>query len=149
MDVAGAKERVSVRMRRLRVAWVLAFVAAGAVWASASAYVPTLTKEVVLTIEHSRFSVTELHVERGQRVRFVVRNTDPIDHELIVGPMDVQDAHERGTEAHHAPRDGEVSVPLFEEASTSYTFESTGTFYFACHLPGHWDYGMRGRVVVG
>jgi uncharacterized cupredoxin-like copper-binding protein len=147
MDVATESGRV--RMRHLRVASVVAFVVAGAVWASASAYVPTHTMEVVLTVEHSRFSVTELHVERGQRVRFVVRNNDPIDHELIVGPMDVQDAHEKGTEAHHALRDGEVSVPLFEEASTAFSFDRKGVYYFGCHLPGHWDYGMRGRVVVG
>jgi uncharacterized cupredoxin-like copper-binding protein len=118
------------------------------VWASASAYIPTQTKDVVLTVKHSRFSTDELRVERGQRVRFVVRNTDPIDHELIVGSIDVQDGHEKGTEAHHAARDGEVSVPLLKEASTSYTFDRAGTFFFGCHLPGHWDYGMRGRVIV-
>jgi uncharacterized cupredoxin-like copper-binding protein len=89
-----------------------------------------------------------VYVPRGQTVRFVVRNTDPIDHELIVGSMDVQDRHESGREASHPPVPGEVSVPLLATARTSYTFDDRGTVWFGCHLPGHWAYGMRGRVVV-
>ena len=61
-----------------------------------------------MTIHHSKFSVSHLDVQRGERVRFVVRNTDPIDHELIVGGMPVQVRHETGREGHHGARDGEV-----------------------------------------
>jgi uncharacterized cupredoxin-like copper-binding protein len=93
--------------------------------------------------------MSELHVQRGEKVRFVVENTDPIDHELIVGPMPVQLRHESGHEAWHPPVPGEVSVPLFGSASTSYTFDRPGTVFFGCHLPGHWAYGMRGRILVG
>jgi uncharacterized cupredoxin-like copper-binding protein len=78
----------------------------------------------------------------------VVRNTDPIDHELIVGRIDVHRRHRYGTEPWHATRPGEVSVPLFATRATTYTFRSAGTYWFGCHLPGHWDYGMRGRIVV-
>lgn len=85
----------------------------------------------------------------GETVRFVVRNKDPIDHELIVGPMPVQLGHESGREASHPPRPGEVSVPLLSSASTTYEFEERGTIWFGCHLPGHWNYGMLGRVLVG
>jgi uncharacterized cupredoxin-like copper-binding protein len=87
-------------------------------------------------------------VKRGQTVHFVVRNTDPIDHELIVGPMTVQVRHESGREAWHPPVPGEVSVPLLQTVKTSYTFDKRGTVWFGCHLPGHWDYGMRGKVTV-
>ena len=31
---------------------------------------------------------------------------------------------------------------------TTYTFDG-GNLLFGCHLPGHYDYGMRGLVVVG
>lgn len=140
-------------VRRARVVALLSLVAAGAVWGSASAFVPTDTREIVLTVEHSRFSASEINVSRGQRVRFVVRNLDPIDHELIVGSMEVQDRHELGTEPHHGARDGEVTVPLLTTRSTEYTFDGSGdgsgTLYFGCHLPGHWDYGMSGTIVVG
>lgn len=105
-------------------------------------------RTIVLTIHHSRFSAGTLMVRGGEKVRFVVRNKDPIDHELIVGPMDVQLRHESGRERRHPPVPGEVSVPLFETASTTYTFDGSAPVWFGCHLPGHWDYGMQGRIVV-
>jgi uncharacterized cupredoxin-like copper-binding protein len=56
--------------------------------------------------------------------------------------------HERGTEAVHPPRPGEVSVPAGTTATTTYTFEAPGDLTFACHLPGHFAYGMQGTVSV-
>ena len=106
------------------------------------------TRTVELTINHSRFSTDAMHFRRGTNVRFVVRNTDPIDHELIVGDEGVQLRHEHGTEAHHGARPGEVSVPAGATASTTYTFSRPGALQFGCHLPSHWAYGMRGSIVV-
>ena len=103
---------------------------------------------VEIGIEHSRFSVSELEVRAGTTVRFVVRNTDPIAHELIVGDDRVHRRHASGTEAVHPPVPGEVSVGPHETASTVYAFDEPGTVAFACHLPGHVDYGMDGEVVV-
>ena len=113
-----------------------------------SGTIPLRTRTVEITIRHSRFSVAHLDVAKSERVRFVVRNEDPIDHELIVGAMDVQLRHESGREAHHGARDGEISVPLFRTASTAYTFDEPGDLWFACHLPGHWTYGMQGTIAV-
>jgi uncharacterized cupredoxin-like copper-binding protein len=102
-----------------------------------------------VTIRYSRFDPETIVVEPGQRVRFVIRNTDPIDHEFILGDAEVQRVHEDGTEAHHAPRPGEVSVPAGETVVTTYTFpETAGELIFGCHLPGHYDFGMRGTVTI-
>ena len=84
----------------------------------------------------------------GSHVRFVVRNDDPIVHELIIGDAGVQLRHEQGTEAWHPPRPGEVSVAPGAIATTTFTFLTTGTTEFACHMPGHYAYGMRGAVTV-
>ncbi|HVL06768.1 MAG TPA: plastocyanin/azurin family copper-binding protein [Acidimicrobiales bacterium] len=105
-------------------------------------------RTVELTVRHSRFSLDELHVRPGETIRFVLRNTDPIPHELIVGDQSVQDVHEAGTEAHHGDRPGEVSVAPGATAVTTYRFGSAGRLLFGCHLPGHWDYGMRGTITV-
>ena|SRR5688500_8818917 len=135
-------------MHRTTTALVGALLLTGTLAAvSAHSAVPA-ERTVELTVHHSRFSLDELQVERGQRVRFIVRNADPIDHELIVGDISTQSRHEKGTEPAHATRPGEVSVPLFETAETTYTFRRAGTYWFGCHLPGHWAYGMKGRIVV-
>jgi uncharacterized cupredoxin-like copper-binding protein len=104
---------------------------------------------VTLTVRHSRFVPSVVEVRPGTTVRFVVRNLDPIAHELIVGDAVVQDLHERGTETDHGDRPGEVSVAAGATAETTYTFPRAGTVLLGCHLPGHWAYGMRGTVHVG
>lgn len=128
-------------MRLFAVAGVLAVFVACSPAASGE-------RTVVLDIEHSTFSETRLEFQRGEKVRFVVNNNDPIDHELIIGDEEVQDIHEEGTERHHAGEEGEVSVPGGESRATTYTFAEKGTLIFGCHLPGHYDYGMRGEIEV-
>jgi uncharacterized cupredoxin-like copper-binding protein len=41
-----------------------------------------------------------------------------------------------------------VSVAPGVRASTTFSFHEPGTVLYACHLPGHFAYGMHGRVVV-
>ena len=106
-------------------------------------------RTVTIDVHHSRFSLREVHVRPGETVRFVVRNTDPIGHELIVGDRSLQDAHEAGTEAHHGDRPGEVSVAPGATAVTTYRFgDRPALLLFGCHLPGHWAYGMQGTIRV-
>jgi uncharacterized cupredoxin-like copper-binding protein len=104
--------------------------------------------DVVLDIDYTRFTPSRVRVREGTRVRFVLRNHDPIRHELILGPPDVHARHASGTEAVHPPRPGEVTVEPNATASTTYRFEETGALIFACHLPGHNEYGMNGVVEV-
>ena len=103
---------------------------------------------VELDLHHSRFRPGRLSVVEGTTVRFVVQNTDPIDHELIVGDDAVHRRHERGTEPYHPPKPGEVTVEAGATAETTYHFEEAGTVEMACHLPRHLDYGMRGEIEV-
>jgi uncharacterized cupredoxin-like copper-binding protein len=103
---------------------------------------------VEIVIHHSRFQPAVVEVTAGETVRFVVRNTDPIDHEVIVGDAATQDRHELGTEAKHGEVPGEASVAAGQTASTSYTFGGPGAVLMGCHLPGHYDYGMRGLIRV-
>lgn len=110
---------------------------------------PSTERTVEITIDHSRFLPANIEVAPGTTVRFVLRNTDPIDHEFILGDEVVQAIHEKGTETHHGAKPGEVSVPAGDEASTSYTFSEATTLLIGCHLPGHYAYGMRGSVRVG
>ena len=109
-------------------------------------------RTVVVVMHHSRFEPATLRVEPGQRVRFVLRNTDPIDHEFILGDTFVQARHEQGRQRqHHGDVPGERSVPAGREAATTYAFPARldgQVLEFACHLPGHYAYGMRGTVRV-
>jgi uncharacterized cupredoxin-like copper-binding protein len=135
---------------RVAVAAVALTLLVGAAAASRGAAARANAGTVHITIHYSSFAPGSLDVDPGETVRFVIRNTDPIDHEFILGDEHVQLVHEEGTEAHHAPRPGEVSVPAGETVVTTYTFpETPGKLIFGCHLPGHYDFGMHGTVTIG
>jgi uncharacterized cupredoxin-like copper-binding protein len=103
---------------------------------------------VELHVENSLFEHTEIRVVEGTRLRFVLDNDDPINHELIVGGPEVHARHALGTEARHPSIPGEVSVGPNEVGVTTLRFDEPGTFEFACHLPAHYEYGMHGVVEV-
>jgi uncharacterized cupredoxin-like copper-binding protein len=109
---------------------------------------PAGVRTVHVRVHFSTFEPYRIEAASGETVRFVIQNTDPIDHEFILGDDLVQQIHERGTEAVHPPRPGEVSIPAGATVITTYTFGRPGDLTFACHLPGHFAYGMHGTVTV-
>ena len=116
---------------------------------AATASAPAHPTSVTLRIHHSHFTPMSFSVAGGTTVRIIVRNTDPIDHELIVGDQATQDRHEQGTDARHdGSVPGEVSVPAGSVVVTSYRFGPPGRLLYGCHLPGHWAYGMHGIVHI-
>jgi uncharacterized cupredoxin-like copper-binding protein len=104
--------------------------------------------EVMVRIEHSRFSPDRYEFEAGTTVEFVIHNDDPIDHEFILGDTSVQDRHERGNHAQHGAIPGEISVPAGATVVTTYDFIEPGRLIIGCHLPAHYAYGMRAPVTV-
>jgi uncharacterized cupredoxin-like copper-binding protein len=153
---------VTRALRRRRVAAVIAATAVGLVLGGAIAVAraggappPTGSRvlgpgavTVTVDVEHSRFRPAVIRVRPHTDVRFVVVNHDPIGHEFIVGGPEVHARHADGHEASHPPVPGEVSVPAGARAATTYSFHAPGPVEFACHLPGHYQYGMHGTVVV-
>jgi uncharacterized cupredoxin-like copper-binding protein len=142
-----------VRTRAAVVATVAGALALGAVALQAGATGPgeeAGIRRVEIVMRYSRFDPGRVEVHPGETVRFVLRNEDPIDHEFIVGDARVQLAHERGTEAHHPPRPGEISVPPGTTRVTTVSFpERPDQILFGCHLPGHYRYGMVGTIEQG
>jgi uncharacterized cupredoxin-like copper-binding protein len=115
---------------------------AGAVGRSAEPIV------IEIDIHYSHFSPAAITVPAGRPVTFVIVNTDPIDHEWIVGDAALHERHRTGTEPVHNARPTEVSIDALHERRTTVTFASAGTLTFVCHLPGHEAYGMTGTLVV-
>jgi uncharacterized cupredoxin-like copper-binding protein len=108
----------------------------------------TPSQTVDVRIRFSRFHPEHFEFAVGTKVTFVVTNNDPIDHEFIIGSEHAQQVHEEGTEAHHGAKPGEISIPAGETRSTTYPFEELGKLLIGCHLPGHYDFGMRGDIDV-
>ena len=103
---------------------------------------------VEIEVRYSRFAPSVIEVPAGRPVTFVIKNTDPIDHEWIVGDPALHERHRAGTEPVHDTRPTEVSLDAGTTRRTAVTFDEPGTFTFICHLPGHEAYGMTGTLVV-
>jgi uncharacterized cupredoxin-like copper-binding protein len=104
--------------------------------------------EIAITIHYSHFSPALVSVPAGRAVTFVIANTDPIDHEWIVGDAASHERHRTGTEPDHGARPTEVTIPAGTVRRTTLTFPASGSQLFICHLPGHEAYGMVGTVVI-
>ena len=131
--------------------WLAAVALVGAIAVAVGAgagAVETTDRSVEIRIHYSRFEPEALRVPVGVPIRFVLVNTDPIDHEWIVGDAAVHERHRTGTESSHGARPTEQSIPAGVTLETVVTFETPGTFTFVCHLPLHEAYGMVGTIVV-
>lgn len=104
--------------------------------------------EVPITIHWSHFDPSAVTVPVGRPVTFVITNTDPIDHEWIVGDAALHERHRTGTEPVHDSRPTEVTIPALSERRTTVTFSAAGSLQYICHLPGHEAYGMVGTVTI-
>ena len=139
-------------LRRHAALWVVLLLAAGAVPACSAATGAPAIWTVAIAIHYSHFSPARLRVAAGENVRFTITNTDPIDHEFILGDQAVQDREEAGTDlVHDGSVPGMISAPAGRTVSTVVSFAEhppERSLVYACHLPGHYAYGMRGVLTI-
>ena len=138
------------RARLLFGAGLVALVLVGGAAAVALAGRPGPTPQTAITIEirYSHFSPAAITVPVGVPVTITLVNTDPIDHEWIIGDDAVQQKHRTGTELLHPVRPTEQVIPAGQTRVTTITFEEPAVWQYICHLPGHEAYGMVGVATI-
>jgi uncharacterized cupredoxin-like copper-binding protein len=93
-------------------------------------------------------------VQAGETVTFVVTNDGQSQHEFVLGPEHVQEAHEEaaaGGMEHGEAGDEAMAVLELAPGETkeaTVTFDEPGEILYGCHEPGHYDGGMVGTVTV-
>jgi uncharacterized cupredoxin-like copper-binding protein len=127
------------------IALSLGLAGIAAAWVQGPAPTP---EEAQVRIHFSAFSPTEVVATAGVPITITLVNTDPIDHEWLVGDAAFHERHRTGTEPEHGLRPTEVSLPAGSTVITTVTFETPGDYLFICHLPGHEAYGMVGVLRV-
>ncbi|HEX9766561.1 MAG TPA: plastocyanin/azurin family copper-binding protein [Nitriliruptorales bacterium] len=101
------------------------------------------------------FEPAEYEVAAGEVVTFRISNTGDIEHEFVLGDEQAQQqmADEMGEGDGHAPSGGmsnAVTIHPGEEAELTWLFpDEATTVLVGCHVPGHYEAGMRGTVTVG
>ncbi|MGB3400096.1 MAG: plastocyanin/azurin family copper-binding protein [Candidatus Deferrimicrobiaceae bacterium] len=99
-----------------------------------------------------RFRPDSIRVKRGETIRFIVRNTGNLEHEMVLGTIDELKEHaemmRKSPEMEHADPN-QVSVEPGKTGELIWQFTGDGTFNFACLEPGHFEAGMVGKILVG
>ncbi|MBV8037134.1 cupredoxin family protein [Roseateles sp.] len=98
-----------------------------------------------------RFTPSSVAVKQGETVRFVVKNSGRLKHEMVLGTEKELKAHDelmkKNPEMEHAD-DNMVSVAPGRTGEIVWRFTRAGKITFACLQPGHYDAGMKGTVQV-
>ena len=110
----------------------------------------------VIKVEMSdamRYFPEHISVKKGQTVRFQVHNGGQVPHEMVLGTMDDLKKHaammKKHGEQQHEP--DEPNIAHVEPGATGrivWHFTRAGEFYFGCLVPGHFEAGMIGTIVV-
>ncbi len=113
-------------------------------------------RTVEIAADEMDFSTESVQVEPGETVRFVVENTGEVQHAFTLGTPDGQVGHEEEMEGmpmeemagHMRDEPNGLVVQPGETKSLTWRFAEGGPVQFACHIPGHYPAGMKGRIVV-
>jgi uncharacterized cupredoxin-like copper-binding protein len=101
--------------------------------------------------DNMRFTPSEIRVKRGEIVRFVAANRGSVPHEMVLGTMDELKKHAARMRAQpqmHHHDDGGMEVAPGKSRGLAWQFTGAGEFYYACLIPGHFEAGMIGKVIV-
>jgi len=97
------------------------------------------------------FIPDQIEVRKGEQIRFILRNNGVLKHEFVLATVKDNDKHaelmKKYPDMEHADPNAR-SVEPGKTAEMIWRFDKTGTFEFACLIPGHRESGMRGTVIV-
>lgn len=117
---------------------------------------PSALKDAKRTVEIDmadtmRFKPEQITINQGETVRFVVKNSGMLKHEMVLGTVAEMKEHAammaKFPNMEHADPNA-ISVDPGKTGEFAWKFTKAGTFDFACLLPGHFESGMKGRIAV-
>jgi uncharacterized cupredoxin-like copper-binding protein len=98
-----------------------------------------------------RFTPADVTVKRGETVKFVVANGGKMLHEMVLGTTDELKVHaelmKKFPDMEHADANM-AHVKPGAKGEIVWQFTKAGEYQFACLIPGHYEAGMVGNVVV-
>ena len=149
-------------MQRIRIAAALAAVAL----ASGAAYAhepgettigvpgdPAAAARAVAIVmsDDMRFAPATVMAPRNATLKLVIRNAGKLRHEFMLGTQKELEEHAKLMQRFPGMEHDEPNAVTVDPGRTRtllWKFTTPGTVYFGCLQPGHYEAGMRGKVVV-
>jgi uncharacterized cupredoxin-like copper-binding protein len=114
---------------------------------------PARTVTVVMSDDDGtmRFSPDRLNVKKGEQVRFVIQNKGELKHEFTLASVEDNNKHAALMQKYPGMEHDDPNAKSVDPGKTAeilWRFSKSGTFEFACLIPGHREAGMHGTVAV-
>lgn len=112
----------------------------------------SMTRTVQIEMSDAmRYTPSSINAKQGETIRFLIKNTGKVKHELVLGTEKELKEHyevmKKFPEMEHDDPNM-VTVAPGMTGQVIWKFTKAGTIDFACLQPGHYDAGMKGAVAV-
>lgn len=110
-----------------------------------------ISRTVEIEMADNLISPSNISVEKGETIRFLIRNSSSEAHAFMLGTIaDIDDRISEVMSGEVTVEDGMSSRRVAPGRSIELVWEFTtaGLFEMACLIPGHADSGARGRISV-
>jgi uncharacterized cupredoxin-like copper-binding protein len=101
--------------------------------------------------DEMRFTPAELRVKRGETIRFRVKNSGRLAHEMVLGGLQELKEHAELMKKYPHMEHDEPHMAHVAPGKTRtmvWQFTEPGELYYGCLMPGHFEAGMVGKVIV-
>ncbi len=98
-----------------------------------------------------RFTPAEVVVKRGETVKFIVSNSGKQLHEMVLGTARELKQHAESMRKFPNMEHADANMAHVKAGAKGeivWQFNKAGEYQFACLIPGHFEAGMVGKVVV-
>ena len=98
-----------------------------------------------------RYSPSEITVKLGDTLRIEAKNSGKTMHEIVLGTMKELKEHSELMKKHPGMEHGDPYMAHVAPGKIEHIiwqFTKAGEFYYGCLIPGHFEAGMIGKVVV-
>lgn len=101
--------------------------------------------------DNMRYTPANIRVKQGETVRFVVKNSGQVKHEMSLGTekelLEHLEVMKKFPDMEH-DEPSKVTLAPGKQGEIVWQFTKAGAVYFACLMPGHYEGGMKGAVKV-
>ncbi len=110
----------------------------------------TRTIEIDMT-DAMRFTPSSIDAKQGETIKFIVKNSGKIKHEMVLGTDKELKEHYEVMKKSPGMEHDDPKMATVQAGKTGeiiWQFSKAGKIDFACLQPGHYDAGMKGAVSV-
>ena len=97
------------------------------------------------------YTPAKIEVRKGEQIRFILKNDGLLDHEFMLSTVQENHKHaalmKKYPDMEHDDPNGKRLKPK-GKTEILWRFTKSGEFEFACLVPGHYEAGMHGKIIV-